>query len=84
MLVKGKKKPTLGPVTMKRRLVIARMIFPNAGKPLKAPAQRLIRAAKEAAAACLVSGSIIGLLPHCLVQMAADNLDSRSEVEANR
>ena len=35
-LAKGKKKPTLGPVTLKRRLVIARMIFPGAGKPLKA------------------------------------------------
>ncbi|BBO34200.1 hypothetical protein [Lacipirellula parvula] len=48
-LAKGKKIKTLGPVTLKRRLVIARMIFPNAGKPLKSPAQRVLRAAKEAA-----------------------------------
>lgn len=47
-LSKGKNKPTLGPVTLKRRLVIARMIFPSAGKALKAPSQRLLRAAKEA------------------------------------
>ncbi|MBX3433688.1 MAG: hypothetical protein KF847_10240 [Pirellulales bacterium] len=47
-LARGKRVKTLGPVTLKRRLVIARMIFPNAGKALKAPAQRLIRAAKAA------------------------------------
>lgn len=46
-LAKGKKKAKLGLVTLKRRLVIARMIFPNAGKPLKAPTQRLLRAAKD-------------------------------------
>ena len=48
-LSKGKRKATLGPATLKRRLVIARMIFPNAGKALKAPAQKLLRAAKQAA-----------------------------------
>jgi integrase len=47
-LSKGKRVTTLSPVTLKRRLVIARMIFPDGKKELKAPAQRLLRAAKAA------------------------------------
>ncbi len=56
-LSKGKRKATLGPATMKRRLVIARMIFPAAGKPLKSPSQKLMRAAKEAAGERLYEAS---------------------------
>jgi hypothetical protein len=46
-LSKGKKKPTLGPHTLKRRLIIARMVFPEAAKTkqLKIPSKRLLRAA---------------------------------------
>ena len=61
-LAKGKKKKTLGPLTMKRRLVIARMVFPNAGKALKAPSQRSIRAAKAEAGERLYSASEVRAL----------------------
>jgi integrase len=49
-LSKGKKKPTLGPHTLKRRLIIARMVFPEAAKTkqLKIPSKRALRAAKAA------------------------------------
>jgi integrase len=49
-LSKGKKKPTLGPHTLKRRLIIARMVFPEAAKSkhLKIPSKRALRAAKAA------------------------------------
>lgn len=49
-LAKGKRKATLSPVTLKRRLTIARMVFadlPAAKKALKSPPQRIIRAARR-------------------------------------
>ena len=51
-LAKGKRKATLAPVTLKRRLTVARMIFveqPAAfKKALKSPPQRTLRAARRA------------------------------------
>jgi integrase len=51
-LSKGKRVKTLGPVTLKRRLIIARMIFHDRSesvRALKPPASKHLRAAKEAA-----------------------------------
>ena len=35
-------------------------------------------------AACLVSGSVIGLLSHCVGQMAVENRNTRPDVEASQ
>lgn len=65
------------------RILCGKDLTPHAPDYLERVVSVLLRYGRTRAA-CLVSGSVIGLLSHCVGQMAIENRDARPDVESSQ